>query len=231
MHIFLCYARIDLPTAQNIQKIMDFHDVWYDHRLYAGEKWWPTIVQQIQRCDTLLYLISDQSLKSEYCQKEYQIAANAGKTVLLVIIQPIDVMSQHLVDHTCVDMTNVQDARNVKVLLNSLTLLERQALQRSTGTTSDEPSNSCLELSFNPATFMEDAAEALHNEDYDRVIYLLRVGQSRKLMEDSDVVKAMLSYAEKALLAEARARAIQRDYETLSSLLKRPSTRHLVSSP
>ena len=81
MKLFFSYARVDKPTANKLIELMQIHEIWYDQRLYSGDNWWTTIVDQIERAEGFIYLISPDSLKSEYCNKEFLLAANQNKRV------------------------------------------------------------------------------------------------------------------------------------------------------
>jgi hypothetical protein len=37
-------------------------------------KWWEEIQKRIAWCDGFIYLLSPESIESEYCQKEFKIA-------------------------------------------------------------------------------------------------------------------------------------------------------------
>ena len=58
MRLFISYARVDKPYCQQIVDILDVHNVWYDHRLYAGQNWWDEILRQLALCEGVVYLIS-----------------------------------------------------------------------------------------------------------------------------------------------------------------------------
>ena len=48
MRLFISYARVDKPYCKQIIDLLDMHDVWYDHRLHIGQKWWDEIVWRLQ---------------------------------------------------------------------------------------------------------------------------------------------------------------------------------------
>lgn len=87
MRLFISYARVDKPFCQQIVDTLNVHEVWYDQRLHAGQKWWEEILKHLDWCEGFIYLLSPESLASEYCQKEFTIAHDAGKQLIPVIIQ------------------------------------------------------------------------------------------------------------------------------------------------
>ena len=75
MRLFVSYARVDKPLCkQVVERLSDVHDVWYDKRLHAGMDWWEEIQERLAWCDGFVYLLSPESVKSEYCQREFVIA-------------------------------------------------------------------------------------------------------------------------------------------------------------
>ena len=88
--IFISYTRRDKSTAQTyveeLRMMYEHHDVWYDNSLHGGEDWWRHILRQIDACDVFIFLISNRSLQSYYCQQEIQYAVEQNKQILPVMI-------------------------------------------------------------------------------------------------------------------------------------------------
>ena len=78
MRLFISYARVDKPYCVQIAETLDIHSTWFDQRLYAGQHWWREILRRLDWCEGFIYLLSPDSIASEYCQKEYKIAQNTG---------------------------------------------------------------------------------------------------------------------------------------------------------
>ena len=49
MRLFVSYARVDKPYCQQVVDLLDVHEVWYDHRLHAGQRWWDEILRRLAR--------------------------------------------------------------------------------------------------------------------------------------------------------------------------------------
>lgn len=223
MKLFFSYARVDRLTAFKIIELVDIHDVWYDQRLYVGEKWWPKIVEEIEKAEGFVYLISPDSLKSKYCNKELALAANQGKHIFPVLIQPVTDLPKALAHLTHIDMTEGLNPVNVKSLLNTVTLAERNGVESpkvDMPLADNEPT-------FNPATFLQDATEAIRKQDFDTAVYLLRLAKERKLADPTNLVSMMLKHAEEKLEKQTYNKAAQRDYETILALVNRPGTQEL----
>jgi hypothetical protein len=52
----------------------DQHIFWHDQKLDAGDIWWEEIMRQVGLCDIFMYLLSNESVISEYCQAEFREA-------------------------------------------------------------------------------------------------------------------------------------------------------------
>lgn len=92
--IFVSYSRRDKEFVEflepQIQNIYGFASIWYDNSregIQGGNDWWVTIVNKIRDCQLFLFLVSDTSVASEYCQKELQKAIYNRKAVLPVLLK------------------------------------------------------------------------------------------------------------------------------------------------
>ncbi|MEL7434046.1 MAG: toll/interleukin-1 receptor domain-containing protein, partial [Chloroflexota bacterium] len=89
--IFISYSRADtnfverfLPLAK---RLFPDHQFFYDDDITAGEDWWQRILAEIAKADLFIYLLSNDSLESEYCQAEFREAQRLRKAVLPVIVR------------------------------------------------------------------------------------------------------------------------------------------------
>lgn len=89
--IFISYSRTDIKTVKflepQIHNIYGYASLWYDKGIVGADDWWQRIVGEIRDCQLFLYLMSDESVKSEYCQKELHKAIYNRKTVLPVLLK------------------------------------------------------------------------------------------------------------------------------------------------
>jgi hypothetical protein len=60
--------------------------IWWDHRLIGGEEWWETICEKIQKKSHFIFLISQESLESPFCQVELNWAKKLKRYVIPVKI-------------------------------------------------------------------------------------------------------------------------------------------------
>ena len=71
-HLFVSYSRVDQAFTKNfveqLREMFPQHTVWYDGSLHGGDRWWQEILAQIAACDIFIYLLSNESVTSLYCQ-------------------------------------------------------------------------------------------------------------------------------------------------------------------
>jgi len=93
MNIFISYSRKDRELLENvvsqIQTIYSNDRVWYDKAIQGGDDWWNRILREIRQCSIFIYFISQDSIESEYCQKELRDALKQDKAILPVLIRDI----------------------------------------------------------------------------------------------------------------------------------------------
>ena len=71
MRLFVSYAHVDKALCKLVvERLSGVHETWYDERLFAGQDWWGEIQRRLHWCDGFVYLLSQTSVTSEYCQKE-----------------------------------------------------------------------------------------------------------------------------------------------------------------
>jgi hypothetical protein len=90
--IFISYSRADNLFVKELVPLMytmyDPDNIWIDQQIYGGIKWWEMILNKIAECDLFIYLISNDSLTSPYCQAEFREALRLCKLFLPVIVRP-----------------------------------------------------------------------------------------------------------------------------------------------
>ena len=84
--IFISYARANRATAMELRDglALGSNSVWIDSELRGGQEWWERILEEIRRCDVLLFLLDDASLGSDACTKERDYAMALNRPVLPV---------------------------------------------------------------------------------------------------------------------------------------------------
>jgi formylglycine-generating enzyme required for sulfatase activity len=231
MRIFISYARVDKPYCVQIAETLDVHEVWYDQRLYVGQGWWKEILRRLDWCDGFIYLMSPESLASEYCQKEYRLAVTTGKQIFPVLIHPEAVIPERLRQLQYADLSRGLTTEGVKLLLNSIILGERQLVQQrgapvAVAAVPEAVSAPASEVvAADPATVIGKAAEAMEQGKYDRAVFLLRQAKAMGYMSRFIDIDELLAEAEHALEMQTRQREVARDYQSIAELIKRKRTR------
>ncbi len=229
MKLFLSYARVDKPFCVQIAETLDIHEIWYDQRLYAGQQWWKEILRRLDWCDGFIYLMSPESLQSEYCIKEYKIAMSTGKPIFPVLIHPEARVPERLAQLQYADLSRGLTTEGVKMILNAITLEERRLHQMVVKPVGGLPEVHSVpaepQITSDPAAVIGKAAEAMEQGKYDRAVYLLQQAREIGYVSRFIDLEALLNDAERALERQTRTREIERDYQSIVELVKRGRTR------
>jgi hypothetical protein len=91
VHIFISYSRANTAFVKTLASLLrsalDESTIWYDEGIDPGDYWWERIEREIVACNFFLFLISDSSLNSYFCQQELQKAVDQHKRILPVLVQ------------------------------------------------------------------------------------------------------------------------------------------------
>ncbi len=92
--IFISYSRLDQKIAQTIANdlrgIYGNENVWFDEDLMPGEEWREKLLSGIVDCDIFIFLVSPDSLDSEFCKKEFAQAQGARKRIIPLLVRETD---------------------------------------------------------------------------------------------------------------------------------------------
>jgi TolB protein len=90
--IFISYDRDNKPFIQELagklRRVYD--DVWFDQDLLGGQNWADEIRRQIARADIFMFMLSAESVNSEYCKLEFDEARKLKKPILPVRINTVN---------------------------------------------------------------------------------------------------------------------------------------------
>lgn len=96
--VFISYSRRNRNFAERLARDLSDAgmDVWVDWRqIHAGEFWQEEIFRGIERADILIACLSPDAVKSEWCQREINIAYERGKVILpVMVIEAFQELSQ-----------------------------------------------------------------------------------------------------------------------------------------
>jgi formylglycine-generating enzyme required for sulfatase activity len=112
--------------------------------------WWDQITQKLNWCDGFLYLLSPDSVASEYCRRELDLAITLNKRIFPVLIHSNTPVPENIRQIQYADLTNGLDVTAAKTLLSAIFIAERQLKQ--TSETTQEQSVSVYTPTPVPAT-------------------------------------------------------------------------------
>lgn len=228
MRLFISYARVDKPYCVQIAETLDIHQVWFDQRLYAGQQWWKEIQRRLDWCEGFVYLLSPESVASEYCRREFNIARKLGKHVFPVLIHEQTEIPEELTHIQYADLSNGLTTEAVKTLLNAIHICEIH--QHSKSVIADPPivADEHEESPFlDFAMIVRSAAEAMENAQFDEAVFLLKQAQENGHHSRFIDLSVLLQEAEIALEKQTYLREAERDYKPIAELVKRKATRRL----
>lgn len=87
---FICYSRRDIDFVNKLENGLRNAgiDPWIDREdIPVASRWRQEIAVAIQFCHNLLYVISPNSVKSEYCDKELDRALELNKRIIPIVCQ------------------------------------------------------------------------------------------------------------------------------------------------
>ncbi|MCC6617142.1 MAG: cold shock domain-containing protein [Anaerolineae bacterium] len=225
--MFVSYAHVDKALCKLVvERLSGVHEIWYDERLFAGQHWWSEIQRRLQWCDGFVYLLSQTSVTSEYCQKEFAIAQRLEKHLFPVLIQGGVAVPESLSHIQYADLSAGME--DIYVLLNAVTVAER--IHLSTPVAPPMPDEA--EAPGKARTALDavrDAATAMNDDDYDGAILVLKQALELREASESDqrIIKLMLNEAEQKLEQQTRLRLAEHEYAPIATLIKLAGTRAL----
>jgi TIR domain len=93
LRVFISYSRDDLNFADQLNAALDacgFECVMDRHSIPGGEAWKRHLSNLISEADTVVFVLSPTSARSEICAWEVEEAAGLGKRILPVNCRPLE---------------------------------------------------------------------------------------------------------------------------------------------
>jgi formylglycine-generating enzyme required for sulfatase activity len=122
--LFISYSRVDIALAElvvdRLRRVYGLPNVWYDDELHGGQRWWKAILEQIAACDVFVYLLSNESVTSLYCQAEFAEALRLRKPVVTVQVRDRTRLSEELNEIQYVDMKRGLNDENLARLIRAI---------------------------------------------------------------------------------------------------------------
>lgn len=228
MRIFISYARVDKGICTKITQTIDIYDIWFDQRLYVGEDWWEEILRRLEWCDSFIYLLSPDSVSSEYCRREYNLARKLGKHILPILIDGNTVIPKDLGRFQYLDLSKGMGIDAVKMLFNALYMVDQKIQKNKPQAPISEITQSDIAPpALNATTIIGKAADAMESGKFDEAVFLLKQAKEKGYNSKFVNIDALLGEAEVLLERQAMLKVVEQEYQTISELVKRPATRKL----
>lgn len=128
MKLFISYAHTDRWQVNQIVSVLKSggHDPWFDEQLLPGDDWKKRLLTAIQDCEIFVYVLSPESVESEWCQWEFARAIELDKAVLPILIQsPID-LPDLIAQRQYVDFSKGMTPESVSRLMGGITQIAIQ---------------------------------------------------------------------------------------------------------
>src|ERR1700751_3842811 len=91
--VFISYSPKDMPFADRLEatlKARGFEPLIDREEIYAFEDWWKRIEALIGQADTIVLVLSPDSVKSDVALKEFAYAASLNKLFAPIVYRPIE---------------------------------------------------------------------------------------------------------------------------------------------
>lgn len=90
--VFLAYAQADAEVMDTVRRLLrrQGFTVWSSQTdIPTGETFKQVVNQGIEEADTMVYLLSPDSLQSQYCEYELDYAVSLSKRVIPILVRPL----------------------------------------------------------------------------------------------------------------------------------------------
>src|SRR5690349_12157648 len=91
--VFISYSRQDLAFADQLEAALaarGFEPLIDRTEIYAFEEWWQRIEALIGSADTVVFVLSPDSVASDVARKEVAFAASLNKRFAPIVCRPVD---------------------------------------------------------------------------------------------------------------------------------------------
>lgn len=136
MNIFISYSRVDKNDAEKITSRLrrgyPSDKIWYDDDIQGGDRWWDVILDRIAESDIFIYLLSNESVNSPYCQAEFAEALRLRKRIITVQVRDSTKLTGELSEIQYVDLkAGIDDAEAQASLFGAINHQIKAVTKRS----------------------------------------------------------------------------------------------------
>jgi hypothetical protein len=111
--VFISYSSSDAADVEGLADDIKSlgHQVWVDHELSGGQRWWDYILERIRECDAFVFAVTARSADSQACLRELSYAEALNKPIVPITIErdftesllPQSLSQLHRVNYTTQD--------------------------------------------------------------------------------------------------------------------------------
>jgi hypothetical protein len=123
--VFIAYARTDAPAvsklaqrlrSRGIETRIDTEDI------APGSVWMDALNNFIRNADTILFILTPASLRSQWCQREVELAVQFNKRILPVLLEsvPDDIIPPELARLQYLVLTDISSERAFSTLVDAI---------------------------------------------------------------------------------------------------------------
>ena len=122
--IFISYSRQDKalvhPFVEQISMAVG-RDCWIDlNGIESGEEFEDVIIQAIDKCHVVLFMLSDNSLKSPWTKREVYYAEGEGKRIVPILVDGDNLRGWFKFHFGNVDFINIRSEEHKEKLIRNL---------------------------------------------------------------------------------------------------------------
>ena len=122
--VFISYSRKDFEKVKAVKEEIDRLvgiDCWMDlNGIESGDWFKKVIISAINRHNTLLFMLTSNSMNSRFAMKELGFAASKGKRIVLVDLEHTQLNDEFLFDYSDKDIIDWNDSLQHEKLINNL---------------------------------------------------------------------------------------------------------------
>jgi hypothetical protein len=92
--IFISYSRNDMAFADRLDEALNargFEPLIDRTEIYAFEDWWKRIQALIVKADSIVFVLSPDSVSSDICRREVAFAASLNKRFAPIVCRQVDI--------------------------------------------------------------------------------------------------------------------------------------------
>ena len=88
-YIFISYSRYDEAYVKNLASVLEQRGLkaWYDAGIEAGDRWWRTIEDAIEKCAVFMVIMSPEARESEWVEREILLAQRDKKPIIPLLLR------------------------------------------------------------------------------------------------------------------------------------------------